>query len=1046
MNGSPHFLVRASAGTGKTHRLVEHFLTLLLAGVEPERVLATTFTRKAAGEILDRVLGRLLEALEKPEALAGLSALARGRGFSREDCLALLARLARRADRFQARTLDSFFVAVARLFALDLDLPADWTIAETIEDEALRAEAVGRVLGILPADERLELLRAVHRESLSRSVHEALLGLVREGFDAFQESAPDAWRGFQGGRLLAAEELPGFLERLAAIEAPLTKAGKPVQNWHNNLEKALAAAHAGDWEAFVALSLVDSALSGKPMFDKRGIAEDVRAVLDALGAHAGAILLARVAQQTDSARSLLQRFETAYRELKRERGLYRFDDLPFALVSEAEAAGQPLDGRASDLWFRLDGRLDHLLFDEFQDTAPVQWRTLEALASEVLADGTGSRSFFCVGDVKQSIYGWRKADPRLLEGLGARHPILGSGESLLRSWRSSTVVLDTARRVFERVGELGFFADSECPAWLPAAQRWQARFVPSSAAKELPGDAILIQARRIEEESDADAALRTAVERVEVLATRSPQATIGVLVRSNPPIARLIYELNRRGIAASGEGGNPLTDSDPVQVFLSALHLADHPEDSAAAFHVQTSPLAAALGFHPDRTQMEVARAIRARSMREGLGSLAESLLPAVAAAPEWTTWDERRFRQLVDLAHANEARAGLRPEAFARFVRKTGVEDPSASRVRVMTIHKSKGLEFDAVVLPELHARVARHDSKYVSTRHDPYGPIDRVSARPLKALLRFAPDLAAFIEAADARDLEESLCVLYVAMTRARRRLEMIVPPPLDSGKASQAKSYANLLCEALGTTGPDEAGILWRHPDGTDAWDAGLEEGRRAEPPRAERGVQLRPSFAPRSLSMRSASAAEGGAPTAARLLRPPSAAATTRGKLVHRWLQECSWLDEFAHSDADLLALAAGPEPDEAARRSALTLLRQALARPEIRALLTRPASGTWRVETERDFSLVLPDEHGVEHLWTGSIDRLVVQHDGERPISAEIIDYKTDELAPSDLPARIAFYRPQLEAYRRIAATLTGVPLSDIRARLAFLALGEVRDL
>jgi ATP-dependent exoDNAse (exonuclease V) beta subunit len=121
----------ASAGTGKTYQLSGHFLRLLFAGVPPERVLATTFTRKAAGEILDRVLSRLLDATRDCEKLAGLED-AVGRPLERGECVALLARVSRRLDRFRVRTLDSFFVHVGRLFALDLGLTPDWALVDEL--------------------------------------------------------------------------------------------------------------------------------------------------------------------------------------------------------------------------------------------------------------------------------------------------------------------------------------------------------------------------------------------------------------------------------------------------------------------------------------------------------------------------------------------------------------------------------------------------------------------------------------------------------------------------------------------------------------------------------------------------------------------------------------------------------------------------------------------------------------------------------------------------------------------------------------------------
>ena len=136
--------------------------------------------------------------------------------------------------------------------------------------------------------------------------------------------------------------------------------------------------------------------------------------------------------------------------------------------------------------------------------------------------------------------------------------------------------------------------------------------------------------------------------------------------------------------------------------FLSLLSLADHPGDSAAAFHVASSPLAASVGLTRSgfRTELEeTARVVRRRLALEGTGAFATSFLPVVEA--NYGTWDRRRFRQLVDLAHSFEPRAGLRADRFVDHVRATKVEDPSATQVQVMTVHQAKGLEFDAVILP---------------------------------------------------------------------------------------------------------------------------------------------------------------------------------------------------------------------------------------------------------------------------------------------------------------------------------------------------------
>src|SRR6185369_15894541 len=114
MKATRHLLLRASAGTGKTHQLSNRYLALLLGGADPETILATTFTRKAAHEILERILERLADGARGKPELAGLEAEI-GRVPTAEECLDHLARLLRGMDRLRVGTIDAFFAQLARL-------------------------------------------------------------------------------------------------------------------------------------------------------------------------------------------------------------------------------------------------------------------------------------------------------------------------------------------------------------------------------------------------------------------------------------------------------------------------------------------------------------------------------------------------------------------------------------------------------------------------------------------------------------------------------------------------------------------------------------------------------------------------------------------------------------------------------------------------------------------------------------------------------------------------------------------------------------------
>jgi len=1041
-------LILASAGTGKTYRLTGHLLRLLFAGVPPERILATTFTRMAAGEILDRVLERLVEGAADAGKRRELAREVTGGPVSADDCLELLERLVRRIDRFRIRTLDAFFLHLAQLFTLELGLPPEWEIVLEFEDRRLQAEAVARVLRDADRLEWVELLRRLQKEVATRGVHHSLLDVCQTGRSAFLDSSREAWCWIEPPPGLDDAQLERARRVLESLELPCTKKGDPVDHWANAREAILACVTRGTWDALAEIGLVKKVAQGESTFSRHAIPAELSEAIAGLLRHAAHVTLAGLADQNEASYKLLERFERAYRDLKRERRAFRFDDLPVALAPRRAGGEHFLTERELDMWYRLDARIDHLLLDEFQDTAPSQWRILEPLADELLADGTGERSFFCVGDVKQSIYGWRDAEPRLLEEMLPRRYGQLEREELTRSYRSSAVVLDTVDRVFGTIDQNPALSSSSGREELyeRRAAAWRAGFRTPEAAKDLPGAVYLLEAREPGDgEGWEELVLRLAAERVAGIVADAPRCTVGVLLRRGKWISRLIYLLRDEGIRASGEGGNPLTDSSAVLHLASLLHLADHPADSAAAFHVATSPLGAALDLAPDvpvglEAREELARSVRRRLLTEGYGRFCSSLGAAVHA--HYSEWDRLRFAQLVDLAHAFEPRASTRPSDFVDLVREEKVEDPSATQVKVMTVHAAKGLEFDAVVLPELDWDVARDATEFLTQRPDPAGPIERVSRRPKREMAQQHAELEALFDFVRGRELGEELCILYVAMTRAIHRLDMLTK--YRKPERAPSLTFAGILRAGLaapGSCGPE----LWAHPRNTDPWCS--DEKRRpadAAEEALEPELRLAPSRRPRALPTETPTAREGGGRIEARaLLRPRAARARARGSLIHRWLEEVEWVEDFARSDEELLALGVALEGDLERRRAALADFRGFLAAPSTRAVLSRAGRGEVEVWREREFSVVLPEGERGQVLWNGSFDRVHLEREGGRLARAEVIDFKTDRVrGGAEALERAELYRPQLEAYRRVLARMTGLDANAIETRLLFLASGE----
>lgn len=1043
MTRSPHRLIHASAGTGKTWELSGRFLKLCFAGVEPGRILATTFTRKAAGEIQDRVLERLAKACDEEKARTAL-AQQLGRDLDAAEARRLLARLTRRLDQLRVRTLDAFFVHLAKLFALELGLPPEWGIAEEAEDLLLQREAVARTLARTERLELIQLLRGLQQAEASRSVERVLLDEVKRGRNAFLDSRPEAWSRVQPEPGADDEGVEAALLRLLEVPLPRTRKGlgDVSANWKKEVPALAARVRARNWTEFIEKGLGAKVAAGERSYSGFDIPADMLGELELLVRQARHDLVAEVALFNAAALGWLSRFEESYEELKAEERAYRFEDLPKALHPRDERRLESLD----QIWYRLDGAIDHVLLDEFQDTAPVQWRILEPLVSEILADGTASRSFFCVGDLKQSIYGFREAEPRLLASLHERFPVLEI-EKLTKSYRSSAVILDTVRRTFESIGASPAF---DRPEHAEAAREFQESFDAHEAAHQRPGAAFLVEAPRGEEDPQ-QAVLRLTAKRARAIHDEAPHATIGILVRRNQLIARLIFLLRDEGLRASGEGGNPLTDSMAVLHFLSLLHLSDHPGDTAAAFHVATSPLADLAGLTPEgwrEQRSEVARVTRRRLALEGYGALAASFLAAVDGG--YGPWDRRRFRQLVDLALAHDERAGPRADRFVDHVRVTRVEDPAATQVQVMTVHSAKGLEFDAVLLPELDVRFSLRESELFASRPDPAGLLETISHSRSEEVCKLHPELAALWSERARRELREALCLLYVAMTRARHRLDLLVQPQNDPLKTSH--DFAGILRAALGRGPADAQGILWRHPESSERWIPKPPPAPAAAPPAPPSARPFRLATQPRSLPHRTPSAAEGGGEvTASELLRSPRSAARRTGDLVHLWLSQIEWLETFVEDEARLLALGRALVADEDLLRDALGELRAFLAQPTVRAELTRagrPASpaGVPTVWRERAFALRLEEPDGSRALWSGSFDRVVLEGRPGAWTSAVVTDFKTDRVKPSELAERVAFYRPQLEGYRRVLARMTGLDPTRIEARLLFLRPDRVATL
>ncbi len=800
MSGLPFVnqVIRASAGSGKTHQLTNRYLGLLARDVAPEAMLATTFTRKAAGEILDRVLERLAGAGADESRAKQLASDIHATQDTTAYFVDLLRGLLRNLHRVRIGTLDSFTISLARSFSLELGLPAGWAICEEADDAALRRAALEQLLTQQPEDvARLFLL--LSKGAIRRSVQEQLQGVIGQHHEIYCESRPEAWQRLHVPPGVAAAQWTTALEQLRAFD--FSKCGH--KGFLTAQKTDIGKFEQEDWAGFLSAGLAAKVAAGDVKYQKKPIPDDAQVLYRTLLQHAISQLVGTLAEQTQATWELLDGFDRELRPLQQSSGALRFHDVTRSLV----------DSRSGHAWltetlaFRLDGAIEHLLLDEFQDTSRVQWEVLRPIAQSA----TGSNgSFFAVGNVKQAIFGWRGGEARIFDSL--RNDLAPLSEAQLDvSRRSAEPIIDVVNKVFGHLPEVDL--GNKCRAGLDA---WASRFEKHTTVKAgVPGYVCLAtgpgqeDGQKLAEQRGGHC--RHVAGKIRELIERAPAAEIGILCRTNNGVAHMIYELRQLRIEASEEGGNPLADSPAVELLLSLFTLADHPGHTAAWFHLQNSPLKTEVA--PFAKAEMLAIHIRRDLLANGYGRVVYDWARRVA--PVCDRRDLSRLQQLVDMAYSYQLRSTLRPDDFVRWVRQQRVADPSGARVRVMTVHAAKGLQFDAVVLPELDATLVGRAPPFVVGR-DPKSLavtfVCRYASEEVRALLTSEERLV--FDETRQQAVEESLSLLYVAMTRAKQAMYLYIPGPRNrkSGDAWYRLLLQTLSPEAALT----ENAHLYEHGD--------------------------------------------------------------------------------------------------------------------------------------------------------------------------------------------------------------------------------------
>ena len=1064
-------VLMASAGTGKTFQLSNRYLRLAQQGTEVEGILASTFTRKAAGEILGAIVGRLALGCRDDKGFDKLSGELQLQGqWTREDALRLLRDLLRKLPALQVSTLDSWFQRQVRHAAVDLGMPLGWRLADDVAWAELHQEAIAQALEERPTEQMAALLAAMQGGRPGRSVMRQASELWEQAATWWRASGENAqaWDLLGGVEKPKASQWEEGIERFRGLRIPKTKAGAPNSSWKKAHSSNLGALLQRDWHGAFSKGILAKAAEGESCFDRKEIdREDVALLVDCYHR----LLLSELHATNLAFREMASVYSASLKRLQDSKHLYYHEDFPHLLAACDAETRALVEGRSG-------ATADHLLLDEFQDTSVGQWHALEFPMRRALDAGQrGQGSVFVVGDLKQSIYGFRQGEPGLLAGLSDWFGLPSTVMAV--NYRSSQAILDAVNRVFGGLEE--HYGETASPILAQALEKWK-DFPEHRAHEEGEGSFRVLEAQEDADQgvTKKDALIGTVVGRVVSLHNAFPSRSLAVLVRGNKEIPVLLAHLSAAGVRASMSGGNALTDARAVDVALSLLQLADHPGDTAAYFHVATSSMAHFLeldfGTGEDRARQagRLSRRIRRQLLQDGYGEVLRGWLERILADGLYDPWNCRRFEQLVELGAAWDENADLRPARFVAMVREQRVPDADVTRVQVMTVHQSKGLAFDMVILPIKPHR--RFPKEFLAQRPDPREAVAAVSRRPNPKHLAAANSLACsrFLEAhqaSEATSLFDDLCVLYVAMTRAKAHMEVIlpIPPQKPTPKPDWIKTtellQQTLLHDASAADLPTMPTILPRGGSYAVLWqthgegmEPGIDQDFLEEDPvetldeklafgmrLAQSQPLLAESTGRRSLSRwtPSGAAEEKASTRASELFAGADDTARRRGTAIHRLFEEVSWIEDFQVDTAALgkllAALEQPPSPSEAAAWCAQ--FTQSLEHPIVRASLSQPQKDgmKFRLRAELPFAVTTIDPHGQPALLQGIFDRVVLSLRDGKVVAAEVLDFKTGK-APTDGKMSDG-YRAQMEAYRRALSVQHGIGEGQVTCRLLFVDEG-----
>ena len=812
---------KASAGSGKTFTLAREYMTLVIDNPYAYRtILAVTFTNKATEEMKLRILGQLYGiAHHLPESDQYLKQIHEALPHLsetqiRKNAEAALRLLIHNYNYFHVQTIDTFFQSVLRNLARELDLTANLRIG--LNDYQVEQQAVDELIESLEDTDKLlfwimeyikeniaddkgwnvigqiksfgeHIFRDYYKENADKlsermaedgffeGFKEKMMNIKKKAKEQFDEIAASFFDALEEGGY-SADDLSGKTRGIWSyfnkikngkysdddlLNLTFTKCMESPDNW---VKKADVKNHTDLYQQ------VSSVLYPILQFS-----EQHRPTLVKM--YKSADLTVKHLNQL----RLLGSIDKKVRTMNQEANRFLLSDTQTLLHSLIQDSDSPF------IFEKIGTQLNHVMIDEFQDTSTIQWKNFKVLLEETMSREDAGN--LIVGDVKQSIYRWRSGDWRLLNNIESEfiNPKKQLDiETLDTNYRSDRNVIDfnnaffveAAKQEYENLKEampeeaqqlLNAYADVEQK--VPANKRAQG----------------YVEIRLLKTQEDEDTAdestgkgkgermMQLCLETVDKLVARGvPTNKIAILVRNNQTIQDIAeYFMNHSDYEMVSDEAFRLDASQAVQTLVTALHYLMHPNDDIA----RATLLKYALTYLDSEELVNQLTCNRQEYLEIPLLDLTERLFTEFRLGEV----EDMKAQSAYVCAFYDKLNAFLADnssdiEAFLQEwdanLHGKSIHCDGTDGIRLLTIHKSKGLEYDHVIMPYCDWQLEKSNTIWCTPQEEPYNELPLVpvdfSAGQMKQSI-YEPDY----HHEHLQNMVDNLNLLYVAFTRAGHNL---------------------------------------------------------------------------------------------------------------------------------------------------------------------------------------------------------------------------------------------------------------------------------